>query len=462
MHASSISYVKCAIKGDQSQRSSPTSVSLFESRGEKSMSVVAVIGLGYVGLPLVLAFGKQFRTIGFDIDAARVASCQRGVDPSFELTQAEILGSVHAEYTSDPAMLAQADTIIVAVPTPVDNAHIPDFRPLIGASVSAGQHMKKGVTVVYESTVYPGATEDVCIPVLERESGLRWKQDFSVGYSPERINPGDQEHTLTRILKIVAGDSSLTLDKVAQLYEAIIVPGVHRASSIKTAEAAKVIENTQRDLNISLMNELAIIFDKLDIDTTEVLAAAGTKWNFLNFKPGLVGGHCIGVDPYYLTHKAEMLGYTPQVILAGRRINDGMGKFIAEQTIKQMISAGRFIKGAKVNVLGLTFKENCADLRNSKVIDIITELKSYGVDVFVSDARAASAQALSEYGVTLMPWDALPRADAIVAAVAHQEYTTLSVADIGHKLVSGGAFIDVKSVFDRSAIEDAGYRLWRL
>jgi UDP-N-acetyl-D-glucosamine/UDP-N-acetyl-D-galactosamine dehydrogenase len=426
------------------------------------MTVVAVIGLGYVGLPLVVEFGKHMRTIGFDIALNKVESCQKGVDPSRELSDEEMRVSPHAVYTADPKMLAEADMIVVAVPTPVDVAHIPDFGPLIGSSTSVGRHMKKGVTVIYESTVYPGATEEVCIPVLERESGLKWKTDFNVGYSPERINPGDKEHTLTKILKIVSGDSEATLDKVAKLYETIIVPGVHRASSIKAAEAAKVIENTQRDLNISLMNELSIIFDKMGIDTTEVLEAAGTKWNFLKFKPGLVGGHCIGVDPYYLTHKAEMLGYNPQVILAGRRINDGMGKFIAEQTIKHMIAAGSYIKGAKVNVLGLTFKENCGDLRNSKVIDIINELKSYGVEVHVSDPQAKSDEAVHEYGVPLVPWDDLPRADAIVAAVAHKEFAALGMDDIAKKLIKGGAFIDVKAAFDRKAITGAGYKLWRL
>ena len=426
------------------------------------MSVVAVIGLGYVGLPLVIEFGKHFRTIGFDIAVSKVESCLRGVDPSRELSDAEMSQSPHAVYTANPAMLAEADIIVVAVPTPVDEAHIPDFRPLIGSSTSAGRHMKKGVIVVYESTVYPGATEEVCIPVLERESGLKWKQDFFVGYSPERINPGDKEHTLTKILKIVSGDTPETLDKVAKLYETIIIPGVHRASSIKTAEAAKVIENTQRDLNIALMNELSIIFDKLHIDTSEVLAAAGTKWNFLKFKPGLVGGHCIGVDPYYLTHKADMLGYNPQVILAGRRINDGMGKFIAEQTIKRMIKSGSHIKGAKVNVLGLTFKENCGDLRNSKVIDIINELRTYGVEIFVTDPQAESEQAQEEYGVPLLPWTDMPQADAIVAAVAHNEFAALSMADIAQKLVPGGAFMDVKAAFNREAIQDAGFNLWRL
>lgn len=390
------------------------------------MNTLAVIGLGYVGLPLVVEFGKQVRTIGFDIATHKVEACRRGTDPSRELSDAEVQAARHAIYTDDPRMLAEADVIIVAVPTPVDEAHIPDFRPLIGSSTSVGRHMKKGAIVVYESTVYPGATEEVCIPVLERESGLKWKQDFNVGYSPERINPGDKEHTLTKILKIVSGDTPETLAKVAQVYEKIIIPGVHRASSIKAAEAAKVIENTQRDLNIALMNELSIIFDRLGIDTSEVLEAAGTKWNFLKFKPGLVGGHCIGVDPYYLTHKADMLGYHPQVILAGRRINDGMGKFIAEQTVKQMIAAGSTIKGAKVNVLGLTFKENCGDLRNSKVIDIINELKTYGVEVFVTDAQAEAEEAMHEYGVRLMPFNDLPCADAIVAAVSHREYAGLT------------------------------------
>ena len=426
------------------------------------MSVVAVIGLGYVGLPLVVEFGKQMRTIGFDIATSKVESCQRGVDPSRELSDDDMLLAKNAVYTSDPALLAEADIIVVAVPTPVDGAHIPDFRPLIGSSTSVGRHMKKGVTVVYESTVYPGATEEVCIPVLERESGMTWKKDFFVGYSPERINPGDKEHTLTKILKIVSGDTPETLDRVAKLYERIIVPGVHRASSIKAAEAAKVIENTQRDLNIALMNELSIIFDKMGIDTTEVLEAAGTKWNFLKFKPGLVGGHCIGVDPYYLTHKAEMLGYNPQVILAGRRINDGMGKFIAEQTIKHMIAGGSHIKGAKVNILGLTFKENCGDLRNSKVIDIINELKTYGVEVFVTDPQAKADEAQHEYGVQLVPWDKLPKADGIVAAVAHQEFAGLSMDDIGKKLVKGGAFIDVKAAFNAKDIQQCGYMLWRL
>ena len=425
-------------------------------------NTIAVIGLGYVGLPLVIEFGKHTRTIGFDIATAKVESCLRGVDPSRELSDEEMQASTYAEYTADPKMLGQADIIIVAVPTPVDNAHIPDFRPLIGASKSVGAHLKKGAIVVYESTVYPGATEEICIPVLEQASGLKWQQDFFVGYSPERINPGDREHTLTTILKVVSGDTPATLEKVAAMYELIVKPGVHRASSIKAAEAAKVIENTQRDLNIALMNELAIIFDKIGIDTSEVLKAAGTKWNFLKFSPGLVGGHCIGVDPYYLTHKAEMLGYHPQVILAGRRINDGMAKFIAEQTIKQMINSGSYIKGAKVNVLGLTFKENCGDLRNSKVADVIAELKTYGVEVFVHDPFADPEEALHEYGVHLLKWEDLPRADAIVAAVSHPQFTALSAGDFGQKLIKGGCFIDVKACYDAQALQADGIKVWRL
>jgi UDP-N-acetyl-D-galactosamine dehydrogenase len=426
------------------------------------MTIVAVVGLGYVGLPLVVEFGRLGRTIGFDIAADKVAKCRAGTDPSREIPDADMRAAVHAEYTADAAGLAHADVVIVAVPTPVDSAKIPDFGPLIGASRAIGPHLKAGAIVVYESTVYPGATEEVCIPELERGSGRKWKKDFFVGYSPERINPGDREHMLTNVIKVVAGDTPATLESVAALYERIVKPGVHRCSSIKAAEACKVIENTQRDLNIALMNELAIIFDKVGIDTTEVLEAAGTKWNFLKFKPGLVGGHCIGVDPYYLTHKAQTLGYHPEVILAGRRINDGMGKFIAEQTIKQMIAAGSAIKGAKVTVLGLTFKEDCADLRNSKVVDIISELKSYGVEVFVHDPQADGAEAQHEYGVELTAWDDLPRSDAIVAAVAHREYRELGVSRIAERLAPHACFIDVKAAFSHAELESHGLRVWRL
>jgi UDP-N-acetyl-D-galactosamine dehydrogenase len=325
-----------------------------------------------------------------------------------------------------------------------------------------GPHLKAGAVVVYESTVYPGATEEVCVPELERTSGKRWKRDFFVGYSPERINPGDKQHTLTRITKVVSGDTPETLERVAALYGSVVQAGIYRASSIRVAEAAKVIENTQRDLNIALMNELAVIFDKLGLDTLEVLEAAGTKWNFLSFRPGLVGGHCIGVDPYYLTYKAEAIGYHPQVILAGRRINDGMGKFVAEQTVKQMIAAGISVKGARVNVLGLTFKEDVPDLRNSRVIDVINELHSFGIEVFVHDPVAAAADAHEEYGLRLTDWDRLPVAEALVVAVAHRAYLERPVRDICAKLVAGGCFVDVKARFDRKALEGESVRVWRL
>ena len=426
------------------------------------MSVVAVVGLGYVGLPLAVEFGKKVETIGIDLSKEKIESYKRFCDPTGEMSSEDLRAATHLTVTTDPAALAKADFIIVAVPTPVDAAHQPDLSPLVGSSTSVGRHMKKGTTVIYESTVYPGATEEVCVPILEKESGLKWRQDFHIGYSPERINPGDKEHTVTKILKVVSGDDAETLEKVAQLYETVITVGVFRASSVKVAEAAKVIENTQRDLNIALMNELAIIFDKIGIDTLDVLQAAGTKWNFLPFRPGLVGGHCIGVDPYYLTHKADMLGYHPQVILAGRRINDGMGKFVAEQTVKHMIRAGCQIKGAKVTVLGLTFKENCSDLRNSKVIDVINELKSYGIDVYVHDPISDAAEAKHEYGVNLVPWENLPVADAIVAAVSHKEFLARPTADYLAKIVKNGCFIDIKSQFDLNAFNQSGLTTWRL
>lgn len=426
------------------------------------MSIVAVVGLGYVGLPLAVEFGKKIETIGFDLSSEKIENYKRYCDPTGEMSDDDLRAAAQLTVTSDPALLSKADYIIVAVPTPVDAAHQPDFTSLVGSSISVGRHMKKGVIVIYESTVYPGATEEICVPILEKESGLKWKQDFHIGYSPERINPGDKEHTVTKILKVVSGDDADSLEKVAQLYETVITAGVHRASSIKVAEAAKVIENTQRDLNIALMNELAIIFDKIGIDTLEVLQAAGTKWNFLPFRPGLVGGHCIGVDPYYLTHKADMLGYIPQVILAGRRINDGMGKFIAEQTVKHMIQAGSHVKGAKVIVLGLAFKENCGDLRNSKVIDIINELKTYGIEVLVHEPLGDAKEASHEYGVSLTAWDKLPQADAIVAAVAHKEFLARSLSDFLGKLKPGGTFIDVKSAYDTQALRDAGLTVWRL
>jgi len=426
------------------------------------MSIVAVVGLGYVGLPLAVEFGKRQRTIGFDLSETKVENYRRFVDPTGEVSTNDLRAARQLQVTTDPAALAPADFIVVAVPTPVDSAHQPDLRPLIGASEFVGRHMKRGAIVVYESTVYPGATEEVCVPILEKASGLHWRRDFYVGYSPERINPGDKEHTLTRILKVVSGDSPETLEKVAALYQGIITAGVHRASSIKVAEAAKVIENTQRDLNIALMNELAILFDRIGIDTLEVLQAAGTKWNFLPFRPGLVGGHCIGVDPYYLTHKADQIGYHPQVILAGRRINDGMGKFIADQTVKHMIRNGSQVKGARVNVLGLTFKENVPDIRNTRVIDVVQELKSYGIDVHVHDPVSDAAEALHEYGLELEPWEALPRAEAMVLAVAHRQFLTRPLEDYLAKVIERGCFIDVKSQMDIAALQRAGLTVWRL
>ena len=426
------------------------------------MTTIAVVGLGYVGLPLAVEFGKRFRTLGFDLSEAKVEAYRRHHDPTGEVSSEELKASAHLDCSTDPRVLAEADFIVVAVPTPVDEAHQPDFTPLVKSSESVGKYLKRGATVVYESTVYPGATEEICIPVLERHSGLRWKCDFFVGYSPERINPGDKERTVTRIVKVVAGDTPATLEKVAAVYGAIVEAGVYRASSIRVAEAAKVIENTQRDLNIPLITEPALIFPRLGIDTAEVLEAAGTKWNFLPFRPGLVGGHCIGVDPYYLTHKAEKIGYTPQVILAGRRINDGMGKYVAEHTVKQMIAADLPVKGADVIVLGMTFKENCPDLRNSKVIDVVRELRSFGANVFVHDPIASSAECQHEYGIALTAWENLPKAQAIVAAVAHSEYAQMGLDTIAAKAVPGAVFADVKASHPPEAVAARGLRGWRL
>jgi len=426
------------------------------------MEMIAVVGLGYVGLPLAVAFGKLMPTLGYDLSPTKVANFQNHIDPSGTVTAPELRAAVQLKFSTDPANLAHADCIIIAVPTPLDTARKPDFAPLISASESVGAHLKPGATVIYESTVYPGATEEICIPVLERTSGLKWQRDFYVGYSPERINPGDQRHTLANTVKVVAGDCPGTLTHVAALYEKVVAAGVHRVSSIRVAEAAKVIENTQRDLNIALMNELAVIFNMMGLDTLEVLQAAGTKWNFLPFRPGLVGGHCIGVDPYYLTYKAEMLGYHPQVILAGRRINDSMGKYIAEQTVKQMIQAGHHIKGAKVDVLGITFKENVPDLRNSKVADLIAELRSYGVQVFVHDPVANAEEARLEYGIELKTWEDLPQADAVVVAVAHQALVSRPPSDYAPKVKSGGCFMDVKSQFDADGLSAVGLTVWRL
>ena len=426
------------------------------------MDTVAVVGLGYVGLPLAVEFGKKNHTIGFDLSVSKIESYKRHIDPTGEVSPETLRQANHLIVTTNAADLSQADYIIVAVPTPVDLAHQPDFSPLIGASEIVGNNMKKGAIVIYESTVYPGVTEEICIPVLEKHAKMKWQKDFNVGYSPERINPGDKVHTLTTILKVVSGDNADSLDKIAKLYERVITAGVYRASSIKVAEAAKVIENTQRDLNIALMNELAIIFDKLNIDTMDILDAAGTKWNFLPFRPGLVGGHCIGVDPYYLTHKAEMVGYMPQVILAGRRINDNMAKFVAEQTIKQIIKAGFNVRGARINVLGLTFKENCPDLRNSKVIDVIHELQDYGVEVNVHDPVVSNEEARHEYAIDLVSWEQLPQAEAMVVAVSHEEIIAKTFTDFKSKIIKNGCFIDVKSQFDQKELSEAGFRVWRL
>lgn len=429
---------------------------------DTSGTVVAVIGLGYVGLPLAVELGKKYRTIGYDLSSAKIENYGRHFDPTGEVSSDDLVAAIRRgglEPTTDPRPIAEADFLIVAVPTPVDSARIPDFGPLIAASATVGKYIKHGATVIYESTVYPGATEEVCIPVLEQHSGRKWRQDFYVGYSPERINPGDREHTLQKIVKVVSGDGPETLAKIAALYATIVPAGVHAAPSIKVAEAAKVIENTQRDLNIALMNELAIVFDKMGIDTAEVLEAAGTKWNFVKFRPGLVGGHCIGVDPYYLTHKAEMMGYHPQVILAGRRINDGMGKFIAEKTVKLMTQQGTHIKGAKVVVLGLTFKEDCPDLRNSKVIDVIRELRDFGCEVAVHDPIADAEEAITHYGVRLTPWSRLPLdADALVVAVAHRNFREMPASQITACLGRSGVVIDVKGCVARSA----HHPIWRL
>ncbi len=424
---------------------------------------VAVIGLGYVGLPLALAFGRVMPTIGFDISEAKLQAYREGYDPTGEMDPSAFQAATQLTVTSRGSDLAAADFLVVAVPTPIDNAKQPDLTPVVRATETIAPHLKAGAIVIYESTVYPGVTEEVCAPILERLSGKRRGPDFKLGYSPERINPGDKTHRLETIIKIVAADDAESLDRVAALYEAVVEPGVYRASSIRVAEAAKVIENTQRDVNIALVNELAVIFNLMGIDTLEVLEAAGTKWNFLPFRPGLVGGHCIGVDPYYLTHKTQTLGYNPEVILAGRRINDRMGSYLAQQTVRQMLKADRLRAGATVLVLGLTFKENCADIRNSKVIDIVHELQEHGLDVQVWDPVAEAHEAHEEYGIELVAdWRALPRIDAVVAAVAHHAVKALTPADIVAVAGAGTPVIDVKSVLDRQAFVAAGLPFWRL
>lgn len=431
---------------------------------------VAIVGLGYVGLPLAVAFGRQRQTIGLDLNEEKLAHYRAGRDPSGEVDGEQLAQATHLEFSSDPARLAEAAVIIVVVPTPIDAARRPDLGPLEGASRTVGAHMRPGSIVIYESTVYPGCTEEVCVPLLEQASGLRWAgrgnvpeaEAFHVGYSPERINPGDKEHRLETITKVVSGDTPDTLDTVADLYSEVVHVGVHRAASIKVAEAAKVIENTQRDLNIALMNELALIFNRLDIDTLDVLEAAGTKWNFLPFRPGLVGGHCIGVDPYYLTYKAEAVGHHPQVILAGRNTNDNMGKFVAEQTVKRLVRRGQRVSGAKVAVLGLTFKENCPDLRNSKVVDIIDELNEYCCDVLVHDPLADAAEAQHEYGIDLCDRAALQDCQAVILAVPHEQYLSMDIGDFASMMDGDATLIDIKSVLPRDALEAAGLHYWRV
>jgi UDP-N-acetyl-D-galactosamine dehydrogenase len=436
----------------------PTNTLLDDLRARRT--AIAVIGLGYVGLPLALCLAKHFRVVGFDLNQAKLAALAAGRDPVGESGDAAVAERVRDgsfSPTSDATALRSCRFVIVAVPTPVDIAKRPDFAPLIGASTTVGRNLAPGAVVVYESTVYPGATEEVCIPVLERESGRKAGVDFAFGYSPERINPGDREHTIEKIRKVVSGSDAATSAVVAAVYGTAITAGVYAAASVKVAEAAKVIENTQRDLNIALMNELALIFHRIGIDTNDVLAAAGTKWNFLPFKPGLVGGHCIGVDPYYLTHKAEQLGYQPQVILAGRRINDGMGAFVAQECVRLLALQGRPIKDARVLVLGLTFKEDCPDVRNTRVVDIIAELQRFGCRPLVTDPVADAAEARHEYGLDLVPCDPLPDCDAIIAAVAHRQFKALTPAQFAHACPTGPV-LDVKGVLDRAGIA----RLWRL
>jgi UDP-N-acetyl-D-galactosamine dehydrogenase len=422
---------------------------------------VAVVGLGYVGLPVALAFARRFPgTVGFDIDTGKVAELSRGHDRTGEIEPETLIGT-DLEMTADPERLRGRSFFVVAVPTPVDEDNRPDLTPVIRASETVGTALGLGAVVVYESTVYPGVTEDICGPILERVSGLRAGIDFTLGYSPERINPGDREHTLERITKVVSGQDEATLDRVAAAYDQIIDAGTHRAPSIKVAEAAKVIENTQRDLNIALMNEVALICDRLGIRTADVLTAAGTKWNFLPFSPGLVGGHCIGVDPYYLTTKAEQLGYQPEVILAGRRVNNRMGEFIAGKMVKMLINAGIAVKGAKVGVMGLTFKENVSDLRNSRVPDIVRELGQFGIGALVHDPLGSAELALHEYGIELCALDALTDLDGLVLAVPHESYLADGPSAVAARLRPGGVLIDVKSVIQPGSTPD-GIAVWSL
>lgn len=431
---------------------------------------ISVIGLGYVGMPLAIAFAKKINVIGFDVNKEKIELYKQGIDVTNEVGN-KALKETTALMTSDETKLKEAKFHIIAVPTPINDDKTPDLRPIIGASRVLGRNLTKGSIVVYESTVYPGVTEEVCIPILEEESNLKCGVDFKIGYSPERINPGDKLHRLENITKVVSGMDEESLENIASIYELIIDAGVHRAESIKVAEAAKVIENSQRDINIAFVNELSMIFNKMEIDTKAVLEASGTKWNFLKFYPGLVGGHCIGVDPYYLTHKAEQIGYHSQVILSGRRINDGMGKYVGESTVKNLIKANKQVKGAKVAILGMTFKEDCPDVRNSKVIDIISELKEYGINVFVADPIADENEVKREYGVDLTKFENIKNMDAVIVAVGHKEYMELTLESIKklyeEKPVSLNnedklVLVDVKGIFDKKEAQLKNYLYWRL
>ncbi|MCI5538537.1 MAG: nucleotide sugar dehydrogenase [Oscillospiraceae bacterium] len=423
---------------------------------------LSLVGLGYVGMPIAVAFAKKIKVIGFDLNKAKIELYKSGIDPTREVGDEAVKNS-SVEFTADETKLREAKFHIVAVPTPVNDDHTPDLTPVEGASEILGRNLTRGSVVVFESTVYPGVTEDVCVPILERESGLKCGEDFKIGYSPERINPGDKVHRLETIMKIVSGMDDITLDTVAKVYSLVVKAGVHRAESIKVAEAAKVIENSQRDINIAFMNELSIIFNKMGIDTQSVLKAAGTKWNFLKFYPGLVGGHCIGVDPYYLTYKAEMLGYHSQVILAGRRINDDMGKYVAQNAVKKLISADKSVKGARVAILGFTFKENCPDTRNTKVIDIVNELREYGIEPVICDPEADSAEAKRLYGIEFKDISSVKDSDAVILAVAHDEFKKFTIDDIGAFFGEGRkVLLDIKGLLDRKEYENAGYIYWRL
>ena len=426
---------------------------------------ISLVGLGYVGMPIAVAFAKKVDVIGYDLNAKKIELYKSGIDPTLEVGD-EAIKNTTVEFTSDEAKLREAKFHIVAVPTPVNDDHTPDLSPVEGASRILGRNLTKGSIVVFESTVYPGVTEDVCVPILEKESGLKCGVDFKIGYSPERINPGDKVHRLETIVKIVSGMDEETLDVVAKVYELVVEAGVHRAESIKVAEAAKVIENSQRDINIAFMNELSIIFNKMGIDTKAVLEAAGTKWNFLKFFPGLVGGHCIGVDPYYLTYKAEQIGYHSQVILAGRRINDDMGKYVAENVVKKLISAGKNVRDAKVAILGFTFKENCPDTRNTRVIDIMNELAEYGITPVVADPVADADEGKQHYGIEFVDINTVKDMDAVIIAVGHTEFMNFSMNDIDAMFTngdnSGKVIVDVKGVLDRKTYSEAGYQYWRL